>query len=120
MGMTDQRAHNGFSLPAIGLGTYRLNGSAGAGAVRSAVQAGYRLLDSAFNYENEGAVGRGAREAGVERSSLIVTSKLPGRHHGFDAALRAIEESVYRTGLDAIDLYLIHWPNPAADQYAEA
>lgn len=118
--MTEQHAHDGFVLPAIGLGTYRLNGVAGADAVSSGLRAGYRLLDSAFNYENEGAVGRGVRESGIERSEVIVTSKLPGRHHGYDAALRTIEESVYRSGLDAIDLYLIHWPNPGVGAYVEA
>ncbi|WP_449282932.1 aldo/keto reductase [Leucobacter sp.] len=118
--MIEQRAHDGFTLPAIGLGTYRLNGVAGAAAVRSAVDGGYRLLDSAFNYENEGAVGRGARDSGAQRSSLVFTSKLPGRHHEHDAALRTIEESVFRSGLDAIDLYLIHWPNPTTGRYVEA
>lgn len=118
--MIEQRAHDGFTLPAIGLGTYKLNGAAGAAAVRSAVEGGYRLLDSAFNYENEGAVGRGARDAGADRSSLIFTSKLPGRHHEYDAALRTIEESVFRSGLEAIDLYLIHWPNPVTGRYVEA
>ncbi len=118
--MSEQQAHDGFTLPAIGLGTYRLNGVAGAEAVSAALRGGYRLVDSAFNYENEGAVGRGVRDSGVDRAEIIVTSKLPGRHHGFDAALRTIEESVYRTGLEAIDLYLIHWPNPVTDRYVEA
>jgi diketogulonate reductase-like aldo/keto reductase len=118
--MIEQQAHDGFTLPAIGLGTYRLNGSAGAEAISTAVRSGYRLLDSAFNYENEGAVGRGVRESGADPSTLIVTSKLPGRRHGTDAALRTIEESVYRTGFDAIDLYLIHWPNPVTGRYVEA
>lgn len=118
--MIEQRAHDGFALPAIGLGTYKLNGIAGATAVRSAVEGGYRLLDSAFNYENEGAVGRGARDSGAERSSIVFTSKLPGRHHEYDAALRTVEESVFRSGLDAIDLYLIHWPNPVTGRYVEA
>lgn len=118
--MTEQRAHNGFTLPAIGFGTYRLNGAAGAEAVREAVRGGYRLLDSAFRYENEGAVGRAVRDSGADRTSLIVTSKLPGRHHEYEAALRTVEESVYRTGLDAIDLYLIHWPNPITGRYVEA
>jgi diketogulonate reductase-like aldo/keto reductase len=117
------RAHNGFSLPAIGLGTYRLGGTSGAAAVRSAVQSGYRLIDSAFNYENEGATGRGLREAvanGIDREGLVFTSKLPGRHHSFDAATRTIEESLFRSGLDRIDLYLIHWPNPGVGKYPEA
>ncbi|QZY51848.1 aldo/keto reductase [Leucobacter tenebrionis] len=118
--MTEQRAHNGFTLPAIGFGTYRLNGKSGAAAVTEAVRSGYRLLDSAFRYENEGAVGRGLRDSGADRGSIVFTSKLPGRHHEYDAALCTIEESVYRSGLDAIDLYLIHWPNPLTDLYVGA
>ncbi|MET8280303.1 aldo/keto reductase [Micromonospora sp. NPDC005174] len=113
-------AADGTALPAIGLGTYQLNGSAGAEAIGHAIRAGYRLLDSAVNYENEGAVGRAARAAGDVRDELVVTSKLPGRHHDYDEALTTIEESVFRTGLDRIDLYLIHWPNPKVDRYVQA
>ncbi|MEU0546716.1 aldo/keto reductase [Micromonospora sp. NPDC005979] len=114
-------AADGTTLPAIGLGTYQLNGSAGVDAIGHAIRAGYRLLDSAVNYENEGAVGRAVRDAGDGvRDELIVTSKLPGRHHDHDAALTTIEESVFRTGLDRIDLYLIHWPNPKVDRYVQA
>lgn len=113
-------AHDGLTLPAIGFGTYKLNGIEGARTVAGAVDTGYRLLDSAFNYENEGAVGHAARNASVPRSEVIVTSKLPGRHHEYEAALRTIEESVFRTGLDAIDLYLIHWPNPQQGTFVEA
>ncbi|MBO1902044.1 aldo/keto reductase [Leucobacter weissii] len=118
--MGEQVAHDGFSLPAIGFGSYALNGANGARAVQAAVEAGYRLIDSAFNYENEGAVGLGVRRAAADRAGVIVTSKLPGRHHEREAALRTVEESVYRTGLDAIDLYLIHWPNPLTGRYVEA
>ncbi|MGW0216810.1 aldo/keto reductase [Micromonospora chokoriensis] len=113
-------AADGTALPAIGLGTYQLNGSAGVDAIGHAIRAGYRLLDSAVNYENEGAVGRAARNAGDVRDELIVTSKLPGRHHRYDEALTTIEESVFRTGLDHVDLYLIHWPNPKEDLYVQA
>ncbi|MGW3787222.1 aldo/keto reductase [Micromonospora chokoriensis] len=113
-------AADGTALPAIGLGTYQLNGSAGVDAIGHAIRAGYRLLDSAVNYENEGAVGRAARSAGDVRDELIVTSKLPGRHHRYDEALTTIEESVFRTGLDHVDLYLIHWPNPKEDLYVQA
>ncbi|MFS0851982.1 aldo/keto reductase [Microbacterium sp. 179-I 3D4 NHS] len=113
-------AHNGFSLPAIGLGTYRLNGDAGADAVAVAIRAGYRLIDSAFNYENEGSVGRGVAAAGVDRSEIIVTTKLPGRHHPAARARTSIEESRSRLGLDATDLHLIHWPNPGQDEYLQA
>ena len=113
-------AHNGFALPAQGLGTYGFRGEAGALAVRSGIETGYRLIDSAFNYENEGAVGWGVSGAAVDRAELIVTTKLAGRHHERAKALDAIEESRFRLGVDAIDLLLIHWPNPSVDRYVEA
>lgn len=121
--MTDlpvRTAHNGFTLPAIGLGTYRLNGDAGAAAIAAGIDAGYRLVDSAFNYENEGAVGRGVADAATERSEVVVTTKLPGRHHPAEKARWSIEESRFRLGLDATDLHLIHWPNPIQDEYVQA
>jgi len=111
---------SGLALPAIGLGTYSLDGYDGTATVIEAIHHGYRLLDSAFNYENEGAVGAAVRGSGLPRHELIVTSKLPGRHHRFDDARTTIEESVLRMGLDTIDLYLIHWPNPLEDHYVEA
>ncbi|WP_060928133.1 aldo/keto reductase [Microbacterium hydrocarbonoxydans] len=113
-------AHNGFTLPALGLGTYALNGDTGAESVATAIDAGYRLLDTAFNYENEGSVGRGLRAAGVDRSEIIVTTKLPGRHHPSAKAWTSIEESRSRLGLDVTDLHLIHWPNPHQDEYVQA
>ncbi len=113
-------AHNGFALPAIGLGTYALNGDEGAAAVTSALGAGYRLLDSAFNYENEGSVGRGVAASDVPRGEIIVTTKLPGRHHPTAKARASIEESRSRLGLDITDLHLIHWPNPSQDEYVQA
>jgi diketogulonate reductase-like aldo/keto reductase len=112
--------NDGTTLPAIGLGTYRLNGRAGVDSMVSAIKAGYRLLDSAFNYENEGALGEAIRRAGVPRDQLRVTSKLPGRHHRFDEAIYTIEESLFRAQLDYYDLYLIHWPNPSQGLYVEA
>lgn len=113
-------AHNGFALPAIGLGTYALNGDAGAAAVAGAIGAGYRLVDSAFNYENEGSVGRGVAESDIARDEIIVTTKLPGRHHPSEKARTSIEESRSRLGLDITDLHLIHWPNPSQDEYVQA
>ncbi|MDB5506823.1 MAG: 2,5-diketo-D-gluconic acid reductase [Devosia sp.] len=112
--------NDGTTLPAVGLGTYALRGIAGAEAMAAALHEGYRLLDSAVNYENEGAVGRAVRQSGVPREDVRVTSKLPGRHHRKAAAITAIEESVLRTGLDYLDLYLIHWPNPSQDLFLEA
>lgn len=113
-------AHNGFALPAIGLGTYRLDGDAGADAVAAGIGAGYRLVDTAFNYENEGSVGRGVAASGTPRGEIIVTTKLPGRHHATAKARTSIEESRSRLGVDATDLHLIHWPNPSRDEYVQA
>ena len=84
----------------------------GATAVADALDLGYTLLDSAYNYENEGTVGEGIRRSGVDRDRVTVTSKLPGRYQEHDDALVTVQESLYRTGLDHIDLYLIHWPLP--------
>lgn len=116
----EKTLRDGTKIPAIGFGTYKLNGSDGAQAMVQAVRNGYRLLDSAFNYENEGAVGEAVRSCGVARAELCVTSKLPGRHHAYREALATIEESLYRAGLSYYDIYLIHWPNPRVNLYVEA
>jgi diketogulonate reductase-like aldo/keto reductase len=120
MSIPHVEGRSGFTLPAIGLGTYSLDGNAGTATVIEAIGLGYRLLDSAFNYENEGAVGAAVRHSGLARDELLVTSKLPGRHHRYDEAITTIEESVLRTGLEYLDIYLIHWPNPLEDHYVEA
>ena len=113
-------ALSGLTLPPIGLGAWTLRGRAGSDAIVQAIRAGYTLIDSAVNYENEGAVGHAVRESGVARDEIIVASKLPGRFHATDDAKLTIEESVFRMGLDAIDLYLIHWPNPSQERYVDA
>ena len=111
---------DGARIPAIGLGTYDLRGADGAAAVGTAIDAGFRLLDTAFNYDNEGAVGRAIADSSVPRDALIYSTKLPGRYHRHDLARWAIEESLFRSGLDRLDLVLIHWPNPSVGLYAEA
>ncbi|MGY0693727.1 aldo/keto reductase [Virgibacillus sp. FSP13] len=112
--------NDGVTLPVIGLGTYRLNGNAGANAINSAIDLGYRLIDTAYNYENEGTVGEAVRRSSVTRENLKITSKLPGRYQTYDKAVTAIQESLFRAGLHYYDLYLIHWPNPMQDNYVEA
>lgn len=112
--------NDGLVIPAIGLGTYNLRGASGVQAMTSAMDMGYRLLDSAFNYENEGAVGEAISRSSLSRDQLLITSKLPGRHHQYDKAIYTIQESLYRTKLDYYDLFLIHWPNPKTDLYVEA
>ncbi|MGO3898968.1 MAG: aldo/keto reductase [Lactiplantibacillus argentoratensis] len=111
---------DGLTVPKIGFGTYKLNGAHGVQVIDSAIDRGYRLLDTAFNYENEGAVGEAIRRSSVPRSELLISSKLPGRHHTYAEAINTIQESLYRAGLDYYDLYLIHWPNPKEDHYVEA
>lgn len=111
---------DGFKIPKVGFGTVNMQGAQGVRRIEMALNNGYRLLDSAFNYENEGTVGRAIRNSSVPRDQITVTSKLPGRYHSYQAALNTIEESVLRTGLDYIDLYLIHWPNPKQELYVEA
>lgn len=98
--------HDGLTLPVIGLGTYSLWGSAGVNAVNTAIHLGYRLLDAAYNYENEGTIGEAVRRSSVPREELRITSKLPGRYHPYDKAVAAIQESLYRDSLDYYDLYL--------------
>ncbi|MDR1833418.1 MAG: aldo/keto reductase [Propionibacteriaceae bacterium] len=112
--------NDGLEIPAIGFGTYKLRGFEGAAAIESALANGYRLLDSAMNYDNEGAVGLAVRRSAVPREQIVVTSKLPGRFHAHDLAVAAVEESLSRTGLDYLDLMLIHWPNPRVGLYVQA
>lgn len=111
---------DGYTLPRLGFGTYSLNGTNGLRVIEAALTTGYRLIDSAFNYENEGTVGQAIRNSSVPRDQITVTSKLPGRHHRYNEALETIQESIFRTGLDYLDLYLIHWPNPKENHYVEA
>lgn len=112
--------NDGLTLPVIGLGTYTLKGNEGANAIQSAIDSGYRLIDSAYNYENEGTVGAALRRSSVPRDQLRITSKLPGRYQEYDKAVATIQESLYRANLDYYDLYLIHWPNPKQGHYVEA
>jgi diketogulonate reductase-like aldo/keto reductase len=112
--------NDGSTIPAIGFGTYPLTGADGVTAIASAIEVGYRLLDTAVNYGNEEEVGQAIRRAGVPRDELLVTSKIPGRHHGYDDAVASTKDSLHRLGLDHLDLHLIHWPNPRVGKYVEA
>jgi 2,5-diketo-D-gluconate reductase A len=112
--------NDGTTLPAIGFGTYPLKGDDGIAAITSALEVGYRLLDTAVNYENEHEVGEAVRRSGLPREELRVASKLPGRDHAYDDAVRSVRGSLERLGLEYLDLHLIHWPNPSVDRYPEA
>lgn len=112
--------NDGLRVPTLGFGTYILKGNEGVRAIASGIDVGYRLFDTAYNYENEGAVGKAVRGSSVPRRELIITSKLPGRYHTYDKAVTAIQESLFRANLDYYDVYLIHWPNPKQGNYVEA
>jgi 2,5-diketo-D-gluconate reductase A len=119
LGVPTVELNDGNAMPALGLGTYSLDGDEGVASVGAAIRSGYRLLDTALNYGNEDAVGRAVRESDVPRGELFVTSKLPGRHHGWDEAHRSVDETLGNLGLDSVDLYLIHWPNPSVGKFVD-
>lgn len=112
--------NDGAVLPAVGFGTYPLRDADGVDAIVGALESGYRLIDSAVNYENETEVGEALRRSGVPREEVVVTTKLPGRHHAYDEAIASVRGSLDRLGLERIDLQLIHWPNPSVGLYLEA
>lgn len=112
--------NDGTSLPAIGFGTYPLKGADGIAAMVSAIEAGYRLLDSAVNYENETEVGEAVRRAGLPRDEVAIATKIPGRFHAKDLALQSLRDSADRLGVERVDVALIHWPNPSQDLYPQA
>ncbi|WP_409474279.1 aldo/keto reductase [Streptomyces sp. HC307] len=112
--------NDGTKIPAIGLGTWPLDDAQAEQAVLDALELGYRLVDTATNYRNETGVGRAVARSGVPREEVVVTTKLPGRHHGYEETLASFEESRARLGLDYVDLYLIHWPLPRLDKYVDS
>ena len=111
---------SGARIPQIGLGTWPMDDATAERVVPTAVESGYRLIDTAENYENERGVGRGLRASGVPRAELFVTTKFNKQWHSVDGARRACEASLGRLGLDYLDLFLVHWPNPDQDRYVDA
>ncbi|NED21192.1 aldo/keto reductase [Streptomyces sp. SID9913] len=121
--MSDIPSHtlnDGTTIPALGLGTWPMDDAEAERAVTTALRTGYRLIDTAANYRNETGVGRAVARAGVPREEIVVTTKLPGRHHGYEETLASFEESRARLGLEYVDLYLIHWPLPRVDRYVDS
>lgn len=107
------RLNNGVEMPRLGLGVYRAAaGSTTRDAVRWALEAGYRHVDTAAIYRNEADVGRAIRDSGIPREDVFVTTKLAPDDQGYDTALAAFDASLERLGMEYVDLYLIHWPVP--------
>ncbi|WP_394552751.1 aldo/keto reductase [Agromyces sp. MMS24-JH15] len=111
---------DGTTVPQLGYGLYKVPPADARALTLSAIDAGYRLLDTAALYGNEREVGEAVRDASVPREDLVVTSKVWRDDNGFDKTLRAFDASMARFGLDTLDLYLIHWPVPSTDRYVDA
>lgn len=110
----------GGSIPRVGLGTWPLRGAESRTQVRTAIEAGYRLIDTAENYHNETDVGAGIRESGIDRADIFLTTKFNREWHSIDGVRAAYEASADRLGVDYLDLLLVHWPNPEQDRYVDA
>ena len=104
--------YNGVEIPCMGLGTWQSKDDIARISVLSALSHGYRLIDTAAAYGNECGVGAGIKESGLAREEIFVTSKLRNADHGYKATLDAFDLTMEKLGLDYLDLYLIHWPNP--------
>ena len=111
---------HGAEIPVLGLGTSPLVGADSVRQVRTALESGYRLIDTAENYHNEDAVGQAIRDIGMNRNEIYITTKFNRRWHDVDGVRQAYEASLRRLGVDYIDLMLVHWPNPDQDRYVEA
>lgn len=111
---------DGHEIPAVGFGTYPMSDAEAEANVAEAIRRGHRLIDTAAQYGNEKGVGRGVSNSGVDREEIFVTTKLAGKDHGYEPTIAAAKESLRTMGLDYLDLYLIHWPNPSVDLYVES
>ena len=112
MGVPMITLNDGHQIPQLGFGTYKVTQDEAAESVRSALEVGYRHLDTAQMYGNEKGVGQGVRDAGLDRGQVYITSKLNNGFHRPDDARRTFEQTLKDLGTDYIDLFLIHWPLP--------
>ncbi|MEU3448721.1 aldo/keto reductase [Streptomyces thermolilacinus] len=111
--------NNGVAMPQLGFGVWQVPDAEAADAVGTALEAGYRSIDTAAVYENERGTGQAVKASGLPREDLFVTTKLWNTEQGYDSTLRAFDASLERLGLDYVDLYLIHWPAPSRDAYVD-
>ena len=111
--MERYQLNNGVEIPVLGFGTWKAqDGEEAYQAVLTALEAGYRHIDTAAVYKNEGSVGRAIKDSGIPREELFITTKLWNGNHTYEETQEAFARSLERLGLDYLDLYLIHWPNP--------
>lgn len=111
--------NNGNEIPQLGFGVWKVPDEEAESAVGQALNAGYRLIDTAKIYRNEVGVGKALATTNVPREDLFITTKLWNADQGYENTLKAFDESLEKLGLDYVDRYLIHWPTPKYDQYVE-
>src|SRR3954464_11398929 len=111
---------HGATMPQLGLGTWPMSSAEAERAVPTAIEAGYRLAHTAPAHGNEDGVGRGLRAGGIPREELFVTTKLNAEWHGVRDVREAFADSTRKLGVEYLDLYLIHWPNPGQDRFVDA
>lgn len=111
--------NNGVKIPQLGLGVWKASDAEAEFAVTTAINNGYRLIDTATIYGNEVGVGRAVSASGVAREELFITTKLWNGDQGYDETIRAFEKSLTALGLEYVDLYLIHWPTPMYNKYVD-
>jgi 2,5-diketo-D-gluconate reductase A len=111
--------NNGVEMPQLGFGVFKVPDDQAADAVAAALEVGYRSIDTAAAYGNESGVGQAIAQSGLDRGDLFVTTKVWNTEQGYDSTLASFDASLGRLGLDQLDLFLIHWPAPATDRYAD-
>ncbi|MGW2697014.1 aldo/keto reductase [Streptomyces sp. NPDC001296] len=111
--------NNGVEMPQLGFGVWQVPDDEAESAVATALEAGYRSIDTAAIYGNEEGVGKAVATSGIPRQDLFITTKLWNRDHGYDSTLRAFDTSLTKLGLEYVDLYLIHWPLPSRGTFVD-
>ncbi|ALE81800.1 aldo/keto reductase [Pseudonocardia sp. HH130629-09] len=113
------KLNDGRQIPQLGFGVFQIEPGDTADKVKAALDLGYRHIDTAQTYGNEEGVGKAVADSGIPRDELWITTKLNNDGHSREAAVRKLDESLTKLGLDHVDLYLIHWPQPKQDRYVE-
>ncbi|MBM7837100.1 diketogulonate reductase-like aldo/keto reductase [Alkalihalobacillus xiaoxiensis] len=117
--MNNVTLNNGISMPQLGFGVWKVDNNQAEEAVTYALNTGYRSIDTAMIYQNEGGVGKAIAASSVPREELFITTKVWNADQGYESTINAFEQSLERLGLDYVDLYLVHWPTPKFDKYVE-
>jgi len=113
------RLHDGVEIPQLGFGVFQVPPAQTQGVVETALEIGYRHIDTAAAYRNEAEVGAAVKASGLDRDEVFVTTKLWNSEQGYDSTMRAFERSLRQLETDYVDLYLIHWPVPSGDRYLD-